>query len=45
MNDVQGDFLGLPHGTTPATVIANKIKLRSFRSSEYICETGDGTAV
>ena len=25
MHDVQGDFLGPPHGTTPAAVIANKI--------------------
>ena len=24
MNDVRGDFLGPPHGTTPAAVIANK---------------------
>ena len=23
--DVRGDFLGPPHGTTPAAVIANKI--------------------
>ena len=27
MDDVRGDFLGPPHGTTPAAVIANKIKL------------------
>ena len=26
MDDVRGDFLGPPHGTTPAAVIANKIK-------------------
>ena len=25
MDDVRGDFLGPPHDTTPATVIANKI--------------------
>ena len=25
MDDVRGDFLGPPHGTTPAAVIANKI--------------------
>ena len=25
MVDVRGDFLGPPHGTTPAAVIANKI--------------------
>ena len=24
MDDVRGDFLGPPHGTTPAAVIANK---------------------
>ena len=29
--DVRGDILGLPHGTTPAAVIANKkLKLRSM---------------
>ena len=27
MDDVRGDFLGPPHGTTPAAVIANKNKL------------------
>ena len=26
MDDVRGDVLGTPHGTTPAAVIANKIK-------------------
>ena len=26
MDDVLGDFLGPPHGTTPAAVIANKNK-------------------
>ena len=25
MDDVRGDFLGPPHGTTPAAVIANEI--------------------
>ena len=25
MDDVRGDFLGTPHGTTPAILIANKI--------------------
>ena len=25
MDDVRGDFLGPPHGTTPAAVKANKI--------------------
>ena len=32
MDDVRGDFLGPPHGTPPAAVIANKI----FRSSKNI---------
>ena len=36
MDDVRGDFLGAPHGTTPAAVIANKLQLRSFKSSEPI---------
>ena len=35
-------FLGPPHGTTPAAEIANKLKLRSFKSSEHIFEKGDG---
>ena len=26
LNDVRGGFLGPPHGTTPAAVIANKNK-------------------
>ena len=26
MDDVRGDFLGPPHGTTPAAIIANKNK-------------------
>ena len=42
MDDVRGDFLGPPHGTTPAAEITNKIKLRSFKSSEHINEKGDG---
>ena len=42
MDDVRGDFLGPPHGTTPAAVIANKNKLRSFKSSEHINEKMDG---
>ena len=42
MEDVRGDFLGPLHGTTPAAVIINKIKLRSFNSSEHINEEGDG---
>ena len=41
MDDVRGDFLGPPHGTTPASVIANK-KMRSFKSSEHINEKVDG---
>ena len=38
MDDVRGDFLQPTHGTTPAAVIANKIKLRSFKSSGHINE-------
>ena len=34
MNDVRGDFLGPPHGTTPAAVIANKNIFRSLGSSK-----------
>ena len=41
MDDVSGDSLEPPHGTTPAAVKANKIKLRSFKSSERINEKGD----
>ena len=41
MDYVRGHFLGLPHGTTPAALIANKIKLSSFKSSEHI-EKSDG---
>ena len=37
MDDVRGRFLGLPHGTTPASVTANKnIKIISLNSSENI---------
>ena len=32
MDDVQGDFLGPPHGTTPAAVIANKNKTDPLRA-------------
>ena len=35
------NFLGPPHGTTPAAAIANKIKLRFFKGSEYIYEKGN----
>ena len=46
MDDVQGDILGPPHGRTPAAIIANKIKLRSFKSSKHINEKSVGqTAV
>ena len=27
MDDVRGDFLGTPHGTTPDAVLANKIRI------------------
>ena len=37
MDDVQGRFSGLPHGTTPAAVTTNKnINMSSFKSSENI---------
>ena len=37
MDDVRGRFLGLPHGTTPAAVTANKNKrMSSIKSSENI---------
>ena len=42
MDDVRGDFLWPPNGTTAAAVIANKIKLGSFKSSEHINEKRDG---
>ena len=41
MDDVRVDILGPPHGTKPAAVIANEIKLRSFKSREHINEKGD----
>ena len=41
MDDVRGDFLGPPHGTTPAAVIANKEKLRSKPQQETIICTMD----
>ena len=43
MDDVRGDFLGPPHGTTPATVIAKKRKKVSFfKSSDDINENENG---
>ena len=46
MDDVQGDFKGPPHGTTPAAVIANRNKLRTFNSNKHILEkVMDHTAV
>ena len=39
-----GRFLGLPHGTTPAAVTANKtIKMSSFKSSENIQKKEGGS--
>ena len=42
MDDVRGDFLGPPHGTTPAAVIANKIykfdplgTVKAFKGRKY----------
>ena len=48
MDDVRGRFLGLPHGTTPATVTKNKnIKTSSFKNSGNIQkkEGGPGRSV
>ena len=42
MDDVRRDFLGPLDGTTPTAVIANTIKLKSFKSSEQINEKMDG---
>ena len=42
MDDQRRDFLGPPHGIITATVIGNKNKLRSFKSSEHINEKTDG---
>ena len=43
MDDVRGRFLGLPHGTTPATVTTNtNIKMSSFKSSENIQKKAGG---
>ena len=42
MDDVQGDILGPQHCTTPAAVITNKNKLRSFKGSEHINEKRNG---
>ena len=37
MDDERGLFLGMPHGTTPAAVTANKnIIMSSLKSSRYI---------
>ena len=41
MDDVREDFLGPSHGATPAAVIANKIKVRFFKSSKHTNEKGD----
>ena len=45
MDDVRGLFLGMPHGTTPAAVTANKnIIMCSFKSSGDI-QKKEGTPV
>ena len=36
MDDVRGDFLGPPHGTTPAAVIANKNNCQTLWKQENI---------
>ena len=47
MDDERGNFLGPPHDTTPAAVIANKNKTDPLRAANiYINEKGVGhTAV
>ena len=47
MDDVRGDFLGPPHGTTPAAVIANKNQnLDPLRAANTLMRKGMGhTAV
>ena len=49
MDDVRGDFLGPPHGTTPAAVIADKNKtdfISCFRKGKTLMRTVMGhTAV
>ena len=40
MDDVRGDFLGPPHGTTPAAVIANKDNSGNEPSSVTLYKTG-----
>ena len=42
MDDVRGDFLGPPHGRTPAAVIAIKLKVSSFKGSDDIYENQNG---
>ena len=41
VDDVRRDFMGPPHGTSPAAVIENK-NTTEFKSSEHINEKGDG---
>ena len=36
MDDVRGDFLGPPHGTTPAAVIANKNNLDPLEAVKHL---------
>ena len=42
MYDVRGDFLGPPHGTTPAAVIANKKNLDPLRAVNTSMSKGMG---
>ena len=37
MDDVRGDFLGPPHSTTPAAVIANKNIINASISNTRCC--------
>ena len=42
MDDVRGEVLGPPHGTTPAAVKPYKNKTESFKNSEHINEKNNG---
>ena len=42
IDDVGDRFLGMPHGTTPATVTTKNIKMSSFKSSENIQKKDSG---
>ena len=45
MDDVREDFLGPPHGTTPAAVIANKNVTYPLRAVNILMRKGMGRTV